>query len=185
MLGVWSTKVTSPIHGLAIQILHVIVTLKHVFVNYNYKISIVINKPKIIIGLGQKATEYRSLSKYLDIVQVDWNNGSLAKMKLGNPDILVGFSLGCVVATMHAEKHKVKNLILCSPTPDETLERVKTDYATFIVGEKETWLRKETRRVAKTLKCPAKIIIVPGSDHKIDSKYQKALLEVLNIKSSK
>src|SRR3990170_686339 len=56
--------------------------------------SLFMNKKiKIIIGLGQKRKHYRFLSKYLNIREVDWNNGSLSKMRLGKPKILVGFSL--------------------------------------------------------------------------------------------
>jgi len=33
-------------------------------------------KIKIIIGLGQKRKHYRFLSKYLNIREVDWNNGT-------------------------------------------------------------------------------------------------------------
>jgi pimeloyl-ACP methyl ester carboxylesterase len=133
----------------------------------------------IIIGLGQKATEYRALSKYLNIIQPDWNNGSLRKMKLRKSDVLIGFSLGCMIATMHAEKHKVKRLILCSPTPDETLEKVKTDHVVFMAGEKETWIIQEMRRIAETLKSTYEIIIIPNADHKIDFEYRKELLKIL------
>jgi len=139
------------------------------------------NKIKIIIGLGEQASEYRSLSKYLDIVQPDWNNGSLSKMKIGKQDILVGFSLGCMIATMYAEKNKVKTLILCSPSPDETLEKVKADKVVFIIGEREKFVFENVKRVAKTLRCSSEIIKVPKSGHKIDKNYQKVLLNLLRI----
>lgn len=138
------------------------------------------NKVKIIIGLGQKASEYRSLSKYLDIVQPDWNNGSLSKMKLGRPEILVGFSLGCMIATMHSEKVKVKTLVLCSPSPDETLSKVKADKIVFIYGQKESFIKENIKRISKTFKGKIEIIEVPESGHNIDKKYQKVLLSVLS-----
>jgi pimeloyl-ACP methyl ester carboxylesterase len=136
-------------------------------------------KVSIIIGLGQKKTEYRSLSKYLNIIQPDWNNGSLEKMKLGKPDVLIGFSLGCMIAVMHAEKHRVKKLILCSMTPDETLEKVKADHVIFIAGKKESWIINEINRVAKTLKSTYEIKIIPNADHKINLEYQKELLNII------
>ncbi len=141
------------------------------------------NKIKIIIGLGQKATEYRSLSKYLDIVQPDWNNGSLSKLKLGKPEILVGFSLGCMIVTMHAEKVKVKTLILCSPSPDETLHKVKADKIVFIFGGKEEFIKENVKRISKTFRGKLEIIEVPRASHKIDTNYQKVLLEVLSKES--
>ena len=143
------------------------------------------NKVKIIIGLGQKASEYRSLSKYLEVVQPDWNNGSLSKMKLGKPEVLVGFSLGCMIATMHAEKYKTKTLILCSPTPDETLKNVKADKVVFIVGEKESFVLENVKRMAVSLKCKWSIVIAEKSGHKIDKNYQKILINILQKEALK
>jgi len=139
-------------------------------------------KIKIIIGLGQKASEYRSLSKYMEIVQPDWNNGSLSKMKLGKQNILVGFSLGCMIATMYAEKSKLETLVLCSPSPEETLEKVIAEKVIFIIGEKEKYIQDNVKRMRYTLKCPSKVIIVPCSGHKIDKKYQEILLTMVGLK---
>jgi len=137
-------------------------------------------QPPFIVGLGQKTTQYRSLSKYFDIIEPDWNNGSLSKLKLGRPKIVAGFSLGCMIATMHAEKHKVKTLILCSPTPDETLKNVKADHVVFLVGEKEKWVHKEIKRIIKTVKKgTAKIIVIPNADHKINDTYLMEIRKVL------
>jgi predicted esterase len=136
-------------------------------------------KIPFIIGLGQKAKEFRFLSKYFKIIQPDWNNGSLSKMKLGKPKIIAGFSLGCMIATMQAEKNKVETLILCSPTPDETLKNVKAEKVIFLVGHKEKWVYKEIKRVRKTLKCSSTIKIIPNAGHKIDTVYKNALIGIV------
>ena len=133
-------------------------------------------KSQIIIGLGQKASEYKSLSKCLKIIQPDWNN---SKVKIKKCDTLIGFSLGCMLATMYAEKHKLKHLILCSPTPEETLKNVKADKITFIAGEKEEWVIKNIYRIAKGLKCSWTFIKVPKADHRINKDYQKTLIKNL------
>lgn len=118
-----------------------------------------------IIGLGQKATQYRSLSK----------------LKLGRPEIIAGFFLGCMIATMHAEKHKVKTLILCSPTPDETLKNIKADTVIFLAGTKEKWVIQEIKRMRKTLKSTRNSTnLIPNTGHKMNKDYQKVLLGVLD-----
>jgi esterase/lipase len=137
-------------------------------------------KIPFIIGLGQKAAQYRSLSKYLKIIQPDWNNGNFSKLKLGNPSIIIGFSLGCMIATMHAERHRIKTLILCSPTPDETLKRIKADHVIFLVGAKEKWVLKEIKRVKKTLNSTYTIKTVPNAGHKMNVRYQKILLDMIS-----
>jgi predicted esterase len=135
-----------------------------------------------IIGLGQKATQYRFFSKYFKIIQPDWNNGSISKLKLGKPDTLIGFSLGAEIACEHALKNKIKTLILCSMTPGmESLKDVKADKIILLAGEKEKWLIKDAKRVLKTFKNKSEIIVIPGADHKIDKKYLKKLLEIVRI----
>jgi len=137
--------------------------------------------PPFIVGLGQKASEYRSISKYFNIVEPDWNNGSLKKLKLGKQDIVAGFSLGCLIAAMYAEKFHVKHLILCSPAPDETLKNIKADRVTFLAGEKEEWYLKEIERMKNTLKPESKceVHVIPNTGHKVNGAYKKVLLEVL------
>lgn len=137
-------------------------------------------KINFIVGLGQKANEYRRLSKYFNIIEPDWNNGSLTKLKLGKPEILVGFSMGAVVAIEHALKHKVKHLILCSLTPGmETLKGIKADKIDFIVGEKEDWVEEDLMRLIKTTKPSWNITYVQGAGHKIDKNYLKEILHIV------
>jgi alpha/beta superfamily hydrolase len=140
-------------------------------------------KIKFLHGLGDRSY-YKSLFKYFNVLDIDWNNGSLSKLRLGKPEILVGFSLGCMLALMHAEKHKVKTLVLCSMSPGmESLKEVKADKIIFMAGEKEKWLIKDLKRVSKTFKNKSEIIVIPGTDHWINKKYLKKLLEVIQIYS--
>lgn len=137
------------------------------------------NKLIFLHGLGNRK-ECEILFPYFNVPQIDWINGSLAKLKLGKPKTLVGFSMGAVVACDHALKHKVDHLVLCSPTPCiETLKDIKTKKVTFIVGEKEAWVYEQAMRIAHTLKCPWDMVIVPETGHKINIKYLNAILEVI------
>ncbi|KKR31816.1 MAG: hypothetical protein UT65_C0016G0011 [Parcubacteria group bacterium GW2011_GWF2_39_8b] len=131
-----------------------------------------------LYGLGD-LSEYKSLSKYFHIPRIDWNKSTITP-KIGRVDVLVGFSLGCILAYIHAEKNKVKTLIMCSPTPAESLKTLKVKKIIFLVGEKEKWCLKEIQRVAKTLKCGWKVIVIPKADHRIIGNYRKKLLEVVN-----
>lgn len=89
--------------------------------------------------------------------------------------------MGGWVACEYALKHKIKHLILCSMTPGvETLEKIKADKITFLIGEKETWVIEDTKRLLKTVKDRANIIIVPNGDHKIDKNYKKYILDSVN-----
>ncbi len=138
-----------------------------------------IKKINFIPGLGEKLKDYGVLSKYLNIVDVDWNDG---KIKIGKVDILAGFSMGAVLACEYSIKHKLKILILCSTTPGaETLKKVKADKVIFMAGEKEKWLIKDIKRISKTLpkKTIREIIIIPKADHKITGNYLKELLSTL------
>src|SRR3990167_6967865 len=132
-------------------------------------------KIPFLYGLGQNKSQYKELSKFCDVKKINWNNGSLAKLKLGKPDTLIGFSLGAMLACMHAEKYHVKTLILCSPTPDETLKNIKADKVIFLVGEKEFWVRENILRLSKTLECSWSLIVIPNGDHQIKGEYFKRL----------
>lgn len=137
-------------------------------------------KYPFLYGLGQNKSQYKELGKYFDIKKIDWNNGSLAKLKLGKPEVLVGFSLGCMVACMQAQKHKVKHLVLCSMSPGmESLKGIKANRIDFIVGEKEKWVLNDLKRLIKSAKCDWRIYIVPKANHGISRAYLRELLLVL------
>ncbi len=135
------------------------------------------NKVVFIPGLGQKASQYRHLPSWIDFHETDWNNPKLPKKGYS---IVIGFSLGAYLACDYAIKYKVKHLILCSPTPGmRTLKGIRADKINFIVGQKEAWVREDLMRLIKT-KSNWSISYVDDGDHKIDPKYLRELLLVLN-----
>lgn len=137
-----------------------------------------IKKIVFIPGLGERAKNYKHLSKYMKVYDIDWNKIRLPRGKI---DTLIGFSMGAALACEYAEIHKINILILCSLTPAiETFETLKAKEVIFIVGEKEKWAYKNNIRVAKTLKCKWKMIVVPRADHKITKEYKKAILDCIS-----
>lgn len=139
-------------------------------------------KIQFLPGLGEKPRNYKRLSKYLNILDVDWNTGKITP-RIKKSDVLIGFSMGAILTCEYALKKKVKILILCSITTGvESLKKVKADKIIFMIGEKEKWVIKDTQRVSKPLK-NKEIIIIKGADHRIIGNYQKKLIEVIsNIK---
>lgn len=135
------------------------------------------NKITFLYGLGERK-EYKNLFKYFNIPKIDWNKCTITP-PVRKVETLVGFSLGSILACMHAEKSKVNKLIFCSLTPMENLNGVKTDEIVFMVGSKEKFCLQNIRRIYKKLKCKKSIIIIPGADHKIVGNYKKKLLEVV------
>lgn len=136
-------------------------------------------KPIFFCGLGEQPFAYKSLSKFLDIFPIDWNNIKLPKKHF---DTVVGFSIGATLACDYALKKHVKNLILCSMTPGvETLRDVKADKIIFLVGEEEKWVKKDMERITKDLKCDWKLVVVPRAGHKINNNYKKVLLNTLKF----
>lgn len=123
-------------------------------------------------GLGETKKNYKSLAKHLIVADIDWNTGKSTSAK--NCDTVVSFSLGAVFSIDIASKKKLKKLILCSPTPFESLTDCKAEQVLFIIGEKEKFLQKIFKPLCKK---NVKMIVVPNSDHKIDKNYEKILLE--------
>jgi len=124
-------------------------------------------------GLGDKTSNYKALSKYFNIVKIDWNNPE--KVKSPRCDIAAGFSMGCLLALDYIEKHRVKKLILCSLPPCEKLGKIKADEVVFMFGSKEKYLIKNIPEVSVN----HEIIIIPGADHEIKGLYRKKLLELI------
>lgn len=128
--------------------------------------------------MGEKPRNYEALSDRVTLVDIDWNTDQYAP-KINKEGILIGFSMGCYYPLTHALKHRVKNLILCSVPPLETLANVKADRVIFLVGSKERFVLQNVRRVAKTFKSEKQIIVISGADHQISGNYRKKLLEVI------
>jgi len=139
-------------------------------------------KVQFLPGLGEKPREYKRLSNYLNVIDVDWNTGKMVP-NIIKDSILAGFSMGALLVCEYAIKNHVDTLVLCSPTPGaESLEEIKSNMVIFLAGSEEKWVIKEIKRVRKTLKCKSKLIVVPDSDHKIIRNYQKKLIEVITDK---
>jgi esterase/lipase len=123
-------------------------------------------------GLGETKKSYKFLSKQLTVADIDWNTGKATSSK--GCDTVVSFSLGAVFSLEVARKRKIKKLILCSPTPFESLGKCRADKVIFIIGEKEKFLQKVFKPLCNK---DVKIIIVPKGDHKIDKNYRRILLQ--------
>lgn len=126
-------------------------------------------------GLGETPKQYKGLAKHLTVAEIDWNTGKATSAK--GYDTVVSFSLGAVFSLDIALKKKLKKLILCSPTPFETLGAHKAEEVIFLIGEKETFLQKIFKPLCGK---GVRMMIVPNGDHRIDHKYQKVLLELLH-----
>lgn len=123
-------------------------------------------------GLGETKENYKSLSQHMIVADIDWNTGKATSSK--NCDTVVSFSLGAVFSLDISLKKKLKKLILCSPTPFESLGKHKAEEVIFIIGEKEKFLQEIFRPLCKG---NVKMIIVPKGDHKIDKVYKEAILK--------
>ncbi|MDP2651468.1 MAG: hypothetical protein Q8O98_02650 [bacterium] len=130
-------------------------------------------KVNFYYGLGDKASNYKALSKWMHIVAIDWN--SPERVKSPKCDIAVGFSMGCYLAMDYAEKHHVRKLILCSLPPTEKMFKNKADEVIFLVGSKEKYLLKHIRKIIKK----HKVYIIKGAGHKINAVYRKKLLDIV------
>lgn len=133
-------------------------------------------------GLGNMPKKVRdTLARHFDVRRIDWNKGTITP-PLYKETIIGGFSMGAVEACEYATKHKVDTLVLCSLTPGiESLREIKAKHVFFFVGDKETWVKYETMRVAKTLTCEWQVIIVPKCDHQMTNKYIELVLDVVSL----
>ena len=136
------------------------------------------NKITFLYGLGQRK-EYRHLFKYFTVPKIDWNKGTITP-KIGKVDTLIGFSMGCMLAIMHAEKYKVKHLILCSPSPgEESLSKVRASRITFLVGEKETYVLQDLLRISNSTNALVDLVVIKNGTHNINNGYLNKLLELI------
>jgi hypothetical protein len=129
-------------------------------------------------GLGETKKNYQSLAKFLTVAEVDWNTGKTKPAKLSKDcDAVVSFSLGAVFSLEIASKRKLKKLILCSPTPFESLGKHHAGEVIFIIGEKEKFLQKIFKPLCGK---NVRMIIVPKGDHRITKGYEQVLLRTLH-----
>lgn len=116
-------------------------------------------------GLGESPKNYKNLN--MKVANIDWNKVKATSAK-GYKNI-VSFSLGVVFALDEATKHKVDNLILCSPTPFEHLKGIKAKKIWILLGEKENF----QLNIFKHLKYKENlnIMVIKKAGHKIDKNY--------------
>lgn len=129
-------------------------------------------------GLGERVSDYKSiLPKFINVAKINWNTGKYTP-KINTYDTVVSFSLGAIFPLEYARKKKIKKLIICSPTPFETMKGLKVGGVVFVVGQKEKFIIENVKRIAREVK--AKVFIVKDGDHKIEDKYYKTLVSVLS-----
>ena len=125
-------------------------------------------------GLGETKENYRLLSRHMVVADIDWNTGKATSAK--GHDVVVSFSLGAVFSLDIASKQKLKKLILCSPTPFESLGKHKAEQVIFIIGEKEKFLQKIFEPLCNR---NVKMVIVPKGGHKITKTYMQIVLSCI------
>ncbi len=181
----------------------------------------------IIPGSGESASypEYKKIASFFKKrkikpipIKIDWNykvmsnyvEQFLSQVKYENPDYILGFSFGAMIAFISSNKIKPKTMILCSLSPyfKEDLPKIKDwwkkiagkklikdlDNFSFnkiskniksktilLVGEKEAKICvKRSKETHKKLK-NSKLIIIKDTRHKIrDKRYLDAIKEVIN-----
>ena len=136
-------------------------------------------KKYFIPGLTEHAKDYKWLPKDIDFIDIDWNVLDLKNIKVAKDDIVIGFSMGAVIAVVLSSKKKVNTVILCSPSEMSDINPIKTDQLIIIVGEKEEWCLKNAKRIYRAYKGKKKFIVVPDADHRISGLYRQTLLDVL------
>lgn len=126
----------------------------------------------IIPGLGDKKYNFPKYVKYLHLSIDDVFN----LPKLPRDSILVGFSIGAVIAYLISLKYPVKKLILCSPSPIIVKYKRPKGEIYVLSGNKETiQMQKYARALAKKLRG---IFVKVNSRHKLTDAYIKAILKI-------
>lgn len=142
-------------------------------------------RPLFIHGLGEQASNYRSLSRYFDLYNIDWNRPLTNQIKKipRKHDVIIGFSWGAVAACLYAGQSPVKLLVLCSLPAgvDATyMASLKAGKVIFLFGEQEKWPTKDNRRITKQMrKQLTRKIIVTNEGHRITEPYLKTILKII------
>ncbi len=152
----------------------------------------------ILKGFTDSSKDYTPLVEKFDNCEVVESNMDmiLNPPEVEESSVLIGFSLGALIAFRISQKQKIKKLIACSMSPflsedislipsqyrkswftDTTeLEKLnyknsKADESFFLCGEKEPdWLKQ------RTLKMGGKVIL--GVGHKLSKKYINEILKL-------
>ena len=127
----------------------------------------------IIPGLGHKKYDLPKYIKYLYLSIDDVLN----LPKLPNDSVLIGFSVGAVIAYLISLKYPVKKLILCSPSPIIVKYKKPKGEIYVLSGDKETvQMQKYAKTLAKKL---GGTFVKVNSRHKLTDIYAKAILKII------
>lgn len=127
----------------------------------------------IIPGLGDKKYNLPKYVKYLNLSIDDVLN----LPKLPKDSVLIGFSVGAIVAYLIALKNPVKKLVLCSPSPVITRYRTPKAKIYVLSGKKEiSVMRNYAKKIASKLNAE---FVEVNSGHKITKPYKEKILQVL------
>ncbi len=128
----------------------------------------------IIPGLGEKKYKLPKYVYYLHLTIDDVFN----LPKLPKDSVLIGFSIGAVLAYLIAYKSPIKKLILCSPPPIVQRYKQPKGHIFVLNGNREhTHMKKYAKQMAKKLR--AEYLEVKG-DHHLKGNYLKRVLAIAN-----
>lgn len=126
----------------------------------------------IIPGLGDKKYNLPKYIKYLRLSIDDVLN----LPKLPKDSVLIGFSVGAVIAYLVSLRQPVKKLILCSPSPIIVKYKKPKGEIYVLSGNKETVQMQEyAHTLAQRLRGT---LIKVDSRHKLIDAYIKAILKI-------
>ena len=128
----------------------------------------------IIPGLGDKKYNFPKYVKYLRLSIDD----VLSLPKLPKDSVLIGFSVGAVIAYLLSLKSPVKKLILCSPSPIIMKYKKPKGEIYVLSGDKETvQMQKYAKTSAKKL---GGTFVKVNSRHKLTDGYIRAILKIIS-----
>ena len=128
----------------------------------------------VIPGLGEKKYNLPKYIKYLHLSIDDILN----LPKLPKDSVLIGFSVGAMIAYLIALNHPVKRLILCSPSPIIVKYKKPKGEIYVLSGIKETvQMKKYARMLAKKLNGTFKKV---NARHKLTDGYIRAILKIIS-----
>ncbi|MEK7203839.1 MAG: hypothetical protein AAB627_02040 [Patescibacteria group bacterium] len=132
----------------------------------------------IIPGLGHKKYNFPKYIKYLNLSIDDVFN----LPKLPKDSVLIGFSIGAVIAYLISLRSPVKKLILCSPSPIIVKYKKPKGEIYVLSGKKEmAKMQKYARILAQKL---GGVLVRVNSRHKLTDVYIGAILKIASDQNS-
>lgn len=128
----------------------------------------------IVPGLGEKKYNISRRVKYLHLSIDD----VFSLPKLSRDSVLIGFSIGAIIAYLISLKSSVKKLILCSPSPIIVKYRKPKGEVYVLSGDKETVQMKKYAQVL--VKKLGGTFVKVNAHHKLTDIYIKAILKIIS-----